>query len=192
MPLNWSYLAIAVLSLIGIVLLFRAFRTRRPVRASYHKQDFLFTPEERQVYLALREAVGAEYAILGQVRVEDVIEPRSFAHPDPDWEQLVAAGEDTFPFLLCKLPDLSIACAVQLIEHRPARPSRQGSRNEHPLKAVCAAVALPLLRIEAGPFYDRNDLRQAVADAVRKEPLFITEGDGRKEPTLATLEKLKF
>ena len=32
--------------------------------------------------------------------------------------------------------------------------------------------------------------RQAIAEAVRKEPLFISETHGRKEPTIAELEKL--
>jgi hypothetical protein len=44
--------------------------------------------------------------------------------------------------------------------------------------------------MEASPFYDRQDIRQAIAEAVRKEPLFISETQGRKEPTIAELEKL--
>ena len=186
---NWlPYFVAAAAVSVGLVI-WRLFRSPPPGRASYIRQDFLLSPEERQLFKALRASVGEDYVIFGKVRVEDVIAPRSAAHVDAAWEALETAGDVHFPFVLCKQSDLSIACAIQLIQHRiPGRtPTTPG---EHPLKTICASGGLPLLRLEASPFYDRNDIRLAVAEAVRKEPLFISEPDGRKEPTIAELERL--
>ncbi len=178
--------AILLVFLTGVRLL----RTRRSTRTSYTRQDFLLSPEERQLYKALRQAIGEDYAVFGRVRIDDIVTPRAATGTDAAWDALEQLGEMHFPFVLCKLSDLSIACAIQLVQHKlPGRRGRELA--EHPLKTICAAAGLPLLRMEASPFYDRHDIRQAVAEAVRREPLFITETDGRKEPTIAELEKLE-
>ena len=93
------------------------------------------------------------------------------------------------PFVLVRKSDLGIACAIQLVQHKILR-SRDKATTESPLRTICQAAGLPLIRMEAGPFYDHEDIRQAVAESVRREPLFITESDGRREPTLDRLERL--
>lgn len=188
--MNWSPIAWAAgLLLLGFVI-WKLVHARQPSRASYTRQDFLLSPEERQFFHALRLAVGEDYVIFGRIRIIDIIAPRSIAAVDSAWDALEALGEEHFPFVLCRQSDLSIACAIQLIQHKwPGRKARDAA--EHPLKTICTAAGLPLLRLEAGPFYDRNDIRQAIAEAVRKEPLFISETAGRKEPTIAELEKLE-
>jgi hypothetical protein len=183
----WLFLAIGAVLLLG---LFRFLRSRKSARVSYTRKDFLLSAEERHLYKALRQAVGDDYAIFGRVRIEDIIIPLSAPGMDAAWDALEHLGETHFPFVLCKLSDLSTACAIQLIQ--PRVPGRKpGHPGEHPLKTICAAAGLPLLKLEASPFYDRHDLRQAVAEATRREPLFISETDGRKEPTIAELEKLE-
>ena len=185
--LSWLFLAIALVLALG---LFRLLRARKSTRASYTRQDFLLSAEERHLYKSLRQAIGEDYAIFGRIRIEDIILPRSAPGVDAAWDALEGLGETHFPFVLCKLADLSIACAIQLIQPR-AYSRKANDPGEHPLKTICAAAGLPLLKLEASPFYDRQDLRQAVAAATRREPLFITEADGRKEPTIAELEKLE-
>jgi len=187
--MNWISAAVAAAILLGFLLLLRVIRSRRSARASYTRQDFLLSPEERLLFAALKQAVGDHYAIFGRIHVTDIIAPRATAGTDAAWDALDEAGEVYFPFVLCKLSDLSIACAIQLVQHKvPGRKTKNTA--DHPLKDICAAAGLPLLRMEASPFYDRHDIRQAIAEAVRKEPLFISETDGRKEPTIAELEKL--
>ena len=187
--MNWVTTPLIATALVGLLLALRIIRSRRSARASYMRQDFLLTPEERQLFTALKEAIGDHYAIFGRIHVADIIAPRVTTGTDAAWSALDDAGEAYFPFVLCKLSDLSIACAIQLVQHKiPGRKVRNST--DHPLKDICAAAGLPLLRMEASPFYDRHDIRQAVAEAVRKEPLFISETDGRKEPTIAELEKL--
>lgn len=187
--MNWTSLTLAAAILLTFLVLQRIIRSRRFTRASYTRQDFLLSPEERQLFTALKQAVGEDYAIFGKIHVADIIAPRSASGTDTAWNSLDDVGAACFPFVLCKQTDLSIACAVQLVQHKiPGRKAK--SPADHPLKAICAAAGLPLLRMEASPFYDRNDIRQAIAEAVRREPLFISQTDGRKEPTIAGLEKL--
>ncbi|MFM2005375.1 MAG: hypothetical protein RLZZ09_1030 [Pseudomonadota bacterium] len=187
--MNWISAAVAATILLGFLLLLRVIRSRRSARASYTRQDFLLSPEERQLFTALKQAVGDHYAIFARIHVTDIIAPRATTGTDAAWDALDDAGEVYFPFVLCKLSDLSIACAIQLVQHKvPGRNVKNIA--DHPLKDICGAAGLPLLRMEASPFYDRHDIRQAIAEAVRREPLFISETDGRKEPTIAELEKL--
>lgn len=47
------------------------------------------------------------------------------------------------------------------------------------------------MRIEAGPFYDANEIKQTIASSVRKDPLYLAEPDGRKEPRISTIEDLE-
>ncbi len=181
--MNWAPFAWIAGGLLLLLILRQVVRSRTSTRASYVRRDFLLSMEERQFFQSLRQAVGDEYVIFGKIRIADLIAPRSGAHKDVLWQALEELGEAHFPFVLCKASDLSIACAIQLVRRSP--PGRKDRKpQDYPLKTICATAGLPLLRLEAGPFYDRHDIRQAVAEAVRKEPLFIGEPDGRKEPTL--------
>jgi hypothetical protein len=187
--MNWIAYALAAFIMLGFLLIVRVIRSRRSARTSYTRQEFLLSAEERQLFLALRQTVGDDYAIFSKIHVTDIITPRATSGTDAAWDALDDAGERHFQFVLCKLTDLSIACAIQLVQHKvPGRKTR--NMTDHPLKDICTAAGLPLLRMEASPFYDRQDIRQAIAEAVRKEPLFISETHGRKEPTIAELEKL--
>lgn len=180
-------LAAGLTLMIAVVVLI--LRSRKPARSTYTRQDFLLSPEERSLFKALDKAIGDEYVIFAKIRILDVISPRTTTGVDPAWNALDALGERHFAFILCRQSDLSIACAVMMVQHQiPGR--KKMPVGEHPLKSICTAAGLPLLRLESSPFYDSHDIRQAVAEAVRREPLFISEADGRREPTIAEFEKL--
>lgn len=188
--MSWAPWVLGAVVAVVILVIGRLIRSRKSARASYIRQDFLLSAEERQFFHALRKAAGEEYTIFGKIRIDDIITPRSAASADAAWNALQASGEAYFPFVLCKPSDLSIACAIQLIQHQ-LHGRQMTKNNSNNLKTICVAAGLPLVRLEAGPFYDHHDIRQAVAEAVRKEPLFISEADGRKEPTIAEMEKLE-
>ncbi len=188
--MSWIPFAWAAAVLVVIFVLHRVIRSRKAPRVSYTRQDFLLSPEERQFFHSLRKAIGDDYVIFGKIRITDIITPRSVSSTGAAWDALEALGEEHFPFVLCKQSDLSIACALQLIQHKlPGQKVHVPAT--HPLRTICAAAGLPLVRLEAGPFYDHHDIRLAVLEAVRKDPLFISETGGRKEPTIAELEKLE-
>lgn len=191
--MNWQmYAAVAAIALLMFMLLLRLFRrSRKTARVNYQRRDFLFSPEERFFYNALRDAVGENYAIFGRVPVDELIAPRTGhtrqALPEA-WEAL--AGR-CFQFVLCGLPDLAVACAVELREH--TLPGRKATDRGDPLKTVCEAAGLPLVRFEAGPVYEEVEIREAIGRAVSKEPIFAAEtsmGSGRREPRFSGFDNL--
>lgn len=185
----WLYLIGLPALLLLVITLYRRIHASRNGRMTYSRKEFLLSPEERLFHAALREAVGENYEIFPMIHVDDLITPRNPSIVDKTWELLDMNDEAVIPFVLARKNDLGIACAIQLIQHKGPR-SRDKISTESPLKTICLAAGLPLIRMEAGPFYDHEDIRQAVAESVRREPLFITESDGRREPTLDRLERL--
>lgn len=189
--MNWMLLGgIAVAAL--LLVLFRTMSGQRgkSLRPGYQKRDFLFTPEERLFLAALRDAVGEDYDIFGKVRIEAVLTPRpGSGRANAREDEFEAIAAQHFPFLLCRKADLAIACAVQLLDHSLAGTSSRES--EDLLRPACQAAGLPLVGFEAGPLYDPHEIREAIAAAVRKEPLYVTEAGGRKEPRFSGLDNLK-
>jgi hypothetical protein len=164
-------------------------RGGKSARAGYRKRDFLFSPEERLFYTALKQAVGEDYEIFGKIRMGDVVSPRPSSTRSDRREEFETIGEGHFTFVLCNKADLSVAYAVQLRKH--AFAGKEASGHPDPLKSICHAAGLPLVLFEAGPWYDANEIKEAVAQAVRKEPLYLTESDGRKEPRISRLDNLE-
>jgi Protein of unknown function (DUF2726) len=189
-PLMTPFLIVIGGILIG--LLVRHLKRREKGRLSYARQDFLMPPEDRLFYRSLKDAIGEDYVIFGRIPIDDLITPRGHSGSDPLWNLLTDQGNHHVPFVLCRNEDLSIACAIQLIQHRGVSKGNKKQRHnlEAALKSICVAAGLPLIQLEAGPFYDRLDIQEAIAEAVRREPLFITETDGRKEPKITTLDRL--
>lgn len=185
----WLYLI--VLPTLALVLLFGLKRMlgSNAQRTTYTRKDFLMTPEEKLFFQSLESAVGKDFHIFPKVPVQEVISPR---HPVPRqsaWNQLEKLDEAIFPFMLSRKTDLGIACAIQLVGHRGIR-NREKTSSDSILKTICLAAGLPLIRIEWGPYYDLGDLRESVAEAIRREPLFFSDQDGRREPSLEALENI--
>ena len=185
----WLVLIGLLLLALVLILMFRKLRRARSGRVSFTRKEFILSAEERQFFSVLHEAVGESYLIFPMLHIEDLITSRDSVALDQILDDLESAEEAILPFALARKEDLGIACGVQLIQHRGLR-SRESPTPESPLRALCQSAGLPLIRIEAGPFYDLEDIREAVSAAVRREPLFITEADGRREPTIDRLERL--
>lgn len=158
-------------------------------KSGYQKRDFLFSPEERLFYATLKHAVGEDYAIFGRIRAGDLVSPRTGSAKGGAPEEFEAIEGQHFAFVLCDKADLSVACAVQLHEHASAR--KKNPATPDPLKPICLAAGLPLVTFEVGPLYDAHEISAAIAEAVRKEPLYLTESDGRKEPRISRLDNLE-
>jgi hypothetical protein len=163
-------------------------RGGKPARASYRKQDFLFTTEERFFFKALKQAAGNRYEIFGRIPVADIVSPRSSDQRGPGEFQNIA--DRSFAFVLCHAQDLSVACAVELRD--PALAGSKSGEPVDPLRSICESAGLPLVRFETGPLYEPGDIKAAIAEAVQKDPVFMmTEADGRREPRFSNLENLE-
>lgn len=184
----WLYLVGLPAGILLLLLGLRRLLTGKPSRIHYARKDFLLSPEERQFFLALQSAVGEQFWIFPKIPVDRVITPRGRLPRTSPYARLEETTEALLPFLLVRKSDHGIAGALQLIEHR----SRLRDRPPEPtlLKEVCQSAGLPLIRMESSPFYDEVDIRQAITLATRREPLFVSELDGRREPSLNTLEDL--
>lgn len=184
----WLYLVGLPAALLLLLLGLRRLLSAKTTRNHYTRKDFLLSPEERQFFLALQSAVGDQFWIFPKIPVDRVITLRRPIPRNSPYARLEETAEALLPFLLVRKSDHGIAGALQLVEHRsrlrdaPPEPSR--------LKEVCQSAGLPLIRMESSPFYDEVDIRHAITLATRREPLFVSELDGRREPSLSTMEDL--
>ncbi|MGX2040515.1 DUF2726 domain-containing protein [Methylocaldum sp. MU1018] len=188
--MNWLIL-VGVAALAAVVLFARSSSksSEKAGKPVFRKQDFLFSPEQRVFFFALKQAVGEDYEIFGKVPVIELISPRDKEPRHGTTKAFDQVADRCLDFVLCGKTDLAVACALELCEHAPS--GKRSAPSGDPLRTVCETAGLPLVRIEAGPLYDAAEIKQAVASAVRKEPLYLIESDGRKEPRISGLENLE-
>jgi hypothetical protein len=180
--MTWALGAGLLAALVLWILQNRPWRRAKAPRIAYQRRDFLLTPEERQLFAALKDAVGEHYELFAKLRLADVVAPRG-GGPLP--ESLLALR---LSFLLCHRRDLTVACGVQLAPLQAG--SRDAAGEGDSLRGICQAAGLPLVEIAASPLYDRQEIQAAVAAALTREPLYATEANGRKEPGFSGLEDL--
>jgi hypothetical protein len=188
--MNWLIL-VGIAALAALLLLIRSASksSEKARKYVYRKQDFLLSPEDRVFFFALKEAVGEDYEIFAKIPVVELISPRDDEARGSAQKTLEQVADRCLDFVLCNKTDLSVACALELYEHSSA--GKRSTAPADPLRGVCDSAGLPLVRIEAGPLYDAAEIKQAIALAVRKEPLFLMESDGRKEPRISSIEDLE-
>jgi hypothetical protein len=162
--------------------------TGRTARTSYQKRDFLFSPEERFFFTALEQAVGENYEIFGKIPVGDILLARHPGSRNDARRAFQEIGNRRFTFVLCSKTDLTVVCALQLEER--SFSGRKSRKLVDSLPAICETAGLPLVRFEAGPLHDPQEIREAIAASVRKDLLYLAEPDGRKEPSFSNLENL--
>ncbi|MDD5034322.1 MAG: DUF2726 domain-containing protein [Methylococcaceae bacterium] len=176
---------VGVTVLIALPFLIRRFSgpSGRKPRHPYQKQTALFTPDERVFFRALKEAVGEEYEIFGKLPVVDIVHSKMGASRhalDP------LAGRH-FDFVLCERDTLTVTCAILL--HDKTSPARQIEPD--PLQPICENLGLPLRRFQIQAAYSAEEIREKLHQALIKEPFYLVETDGRKEPRISSLEDIE-
>lgn len=156
------------------------------VKLLYQKHTALFSADEQVFFKTLKEAMGDEYEIFGKIRATDIARPKKGSAPD----SLNPIAGRYFDFVLCDKNNLAVVCAIQL--HDKTHPSQQAENLSNPLKTACQAISLPFVRIAIKAEYSIDELRNKLAEAMREEPLFLIETDGRKEPHISNIEDMKF
>lgn len=180
--------SVCLVVVIPIVLTFLLRGRRKPPKCVYQKNLVLFSPEERILHAVVRQAVGEDFEILGKIRVGEIIHPKRETlegSARTSYEELAAR---CFPFVLCNKSDLSVVCAVQM--HDRSHGSRKSAEPDGLLKALCEAAGLPLVSIATSPFYDAGEIREAITDTLKQQPLSLPHLDGRKEPHISSIEGL--
>lgn len=161
---------------------------RKPAKGVFQKNPILFSPEERIFHEVLRQATEDEFVIFGKIRVGDVIQPRRGTPGKTSRGNYDELARRCFPFVLCNRQDLSVACAVLLRDR--GHGSRKSATPEDLLTALCDAAGLPVVPIATSPFYQADEVRAAVRDAIRQQPFTLPHVEGRKEPRISSIEGL--
>lgn len=188
-PLWYGYGALIVL-LLWLLLYLRARRHMRPVGFSCQAQRTLFDPEERFLFSALKEAIGDQFEVFGKIHASEILHPRKGASRNEARDLLRAMAGRRFTFVLCHKADLSIAAIVEMSRHGHARKFPEAG---DPAAELCRAANLPLIPIQASPYYDPEEIRATILEEVRREPVFPVELDGRRiEPRISSLDGLPF
>ncbi len=184
--MNWQIIAI-IAALFVLLFLLKLFTGRggKLSRHPYQKHTMLFSPDDRMFFRALKEAVGEEYEIFGKIRVGDIISPKNGG------ARKAAASIDGryFDFVLCDKTALAVICAIQVQDK--THPARQVEEHD-PLPAICENLGLPLVRFHVRADYDTREMREKLRKALIKEPFYLMETDGRREPRISNIEDMKF
>ncbi|HWP00459.1 MAG TPA: DUF2726 domain-containing protein [Methylococcus sp.] len=190
-PLWYGYgTLIALLLWLLLYVYVRARRRTRPVGPPCQAHRTLFGPEERFLFSVLKQAVGDEFEVFGKIRASEILRPRKGASRNEARDLLRAMAGRRFTFVLCHKADLSIAAIVEMNRHDHARKSLDAG---DPAAELCRAAGLPLIPIQASPYYDPEEIRAAILEEVRREPVFPAELDGHRiEPRISSLDGLPF
>lgn len=185
--MNWQIFA-AVAALIALALLFKglAWRGGKLSRHPYQKQTVLFSPDDRAFFRAIKEAVGGEYEIFGKIAVEEIIVPKNGDDP----RAYAPIEGRVFDFVLLEKKSLAVACVIQLYDK--TLPGGKKVDEHDLLSSICESLGLPLLRYHIQAEYGIDSMREKLLKAMAKEPFYLKETDGRKEPRISSLDDIEF
>lgn len=190
--MNFSLLAAGA----GVALLITLFvvfsrHGDKLARLVYQKRVALFSPDDREFYRALKDVVRDDFEVFGKIRVADIVYPKKSVVPrDAHRSGLSPIAGRYFDFVLCDPASLNVVCAIQI--HDKTNPNHQAELQDDLLKSVCDSVGLPLVRFAIKAHYELDEIREKLKTAMSKEPLYLVETGGRKEPRISSLEDLKF
>lgn len=185
---NGLIIAGIAVSVVVAVFLLSAGKARL-ARHPYQRQASLFTPDDRVFFQALKNAVGESYEIFGKIRVADIVVPKKGTSRTEARLAFSPIAGRHFDFVLCEKPNMAVACVIQLTDKtNPARMPEAGN----PIKAVCESVALPHVSVQIQAEYPAHELKERLRLAMSREPFYMVETDGRREPRISNLDDIQF
>jgi hypothetical protein len=187
----WLIIAIIAVAVLSFVL-FKLFSPAggRLSRNPYQKFAALFDADDQTFFHALKAAMGAEHEIFGKIRVADIVMHKKTASGQEARLAFDPIAGRRFDFVLCDKKNLSVACVVQL--HDKTDPAQRAEREDDPLAAICENIGLPFALFHVQAEYDREEMRERLRKAMSREPFYLVETDGRKEPRISSLDDVKF
>jgi very-short-patch-repair endonuclease len=171
---------VVVLGIVATIIKTLAQKGKAPADYPYTKEQ-LFTPAERSFLGVLDQAVGAEFRIMGKVRLADVIRVR----PGTDrtaWQKAFNRIQSKhLDFVACDPTDHSVQFAVELDDKSHDRADRQA--RDAFLDAAIEKAGIPLIRFAAQRSYVIDDVRNAIA--ARLNPAATEEVQPESSPVAA-------
>jgi hypothetical protein len=182
----------AIAGLLALLILSRLIFKKSQGKASrspYQKHTALFSPDDQAFFRALREAAGEDFEVFGKIRVADIVMPKKGVPRDTVRTAFNPIAGRHFDFVLCDRNSLAVVCAIQL--HDKINPARQTEHPDDTLRPICESISLPFVRFHIKADYSAEELRERLDKAMSKEPLYLTDTDGRREPRISGFENLK-
>ena len=124
----------------------------------YQSKVYLLSKAERSFLGVLEQVVGANYRIMVQVRLADVIEVKSGTKNGQGARNRIQSKH--LDFVACDPNDLSIKFAVELDDSTHKRADRQ--ERDAFLDQAMKAAGVPLYRFEAKRSYTPQQVRQKI------------------------------
>jgi len=145
-----------LIALVAIAILIWVFRPRNKAlpgdELPYQRQLYLFSKTERAFHRVLEKINDDRAVILGKVCVGDVITPKRSLSRSERVAYLEKISSRRFDFVLCSKKDLSVLCAIDLID--TSKESEAQTERKEFLEQVCLASDIPLLQITARTQYN--------------------------------------
>ncbi len=128
---------------------------------AYEQRGPLFSPAERSFYGVLQWALGEQYAVLGKVRVADVLAPQRGLSNSARQTALGEIQAEHFDFVLCRRDNFNVEIVIDLDESPYHQPNRQARGRL--LEQVSASAGLRLIRFPAQETYSVREIREAIS-----------------------------
>lgn len=164
--MRWLLLVLVLVAIAVFVLLKRKQGTHSggDDKLPYCLGDGLFTPAERSFLGVLDQVVGADFRVMGKVRVADVIAVTK-GTPKATWQRAFnRISAKHFDFVLCRKTDLKPVCVIELNDQSHAKDDRKA--RDTFLDGVCAVAGLSLIFIPAQKSYQLNEVCHSIAAVI--------------------------
>lgn len=132
----------------------------------YQRESHLFSAAERNFLTALDASVGPRFRVFGKVRVADLARVKSGLSNSRRQTALNWIAQKHVDFVVCKVEDLSVVCAVELNDK--SHNNKSVTRRDKFLKSVCDEIGLPLVQTPAKRCYSITELRAEFQAAIQK------------------------
>ena len=130
----------------------------------YARREALFTPAERSFLSVLEQSVGAEYRIMGKVRLGDIVavERRFTGNQQAARNKINQKHVD---FVLCAPQTLAIVLVVELDDRSHERPDRR--ERDIFVDGALGAAGIPIAHIPAQRHYSVADVQRRIFESLK-------------------------
>lgn len=132
----------------------------------YAKREALFTPAERRFLSVLEQSVGADYRILGKVRLSDIIALDKRLSGDKSRTAENRINQKHVDFVLCDPRTLAVIIVVELDDRSHERADRK-ARDKF-VDGALAAAGVPIAHIPVQAHYSISDTQRRISEALRR------------------------
>jgi hypothetical protein len=123
----------------------------------YQRAPDLFSAAERSFLGVLDQAASPEYRVFGKVRIADLAALKPGLSASARQGALNRVASKHFDFVVCRVSDLSVLCAVELNDK--SHGSQRAQARDEFVVGVCRAIGLPLLQVRAQRSYAVGEFR---------------------------------